>query len=235
MVSFQKMSMQIADPERRLALTYVARSRRVALAALWQLDELLADIIRTTREPVVGQMRLAWWHEALMRIGSAPTPAHPLLQALAAHVVPAGVEGGALAAMVDGWETLLGSDELDDAALMDHAEARGGALFKAAGMVVAGRALGAKEGAMLRPGGAGWALVDLACHLRDAGSAKRAAALAAPLIEDAMAARWPVAARPLGMLVALALRDVRCARWSTRRQGAPLRLLAMARHRLTGR
>ena len=34
---------------------------------------------------MVGQMRLAWWREALGRLDSAPAPAEPVLQALAAR------------------------------------------------------------------------------------------------------------------------------------------------------
>ena len=55
----------IADPERRLALAYAPRDRRGALAVLWALDERLGSIVAATREAMLGEIRLAWWRDAL--------------------------------------------------------------------------------------------------------------------------------------------------------------------------
>ena len=43
-----------------LAMTYAPATKRPALEALFALDDTLAGILRTTREPLVGQMRLTW-------------------------------------------------------------------------------------------------------------------------------------------------------------------------------
>ena len=69
--------------ERALALSYAAETVRPGVAALFSLDDTLGQILRTTREPLVGQMRLTWWHEALRALDGAPPPAQPVLQALA--------------------------------------------------------------------------------------------------------------------------------------------------------
>ncbi|MEI9850036.1 MAG: squalene/phytoene synthase family protein [Sphingomonas sp.] len=53
-----------------------------ALAALLALDDALARLIRTTGEPALGQMRLAWWRESLERLDAAPPPAEPVLATL---------------------------------------------------------------------------------------------------------------------------------------------------------
>src|SRR3546814_7046937 len=55
------------DPELALAICYAPRKARAALAALFALDATLADVLRTTTEPMLGQMRLTWWHDALTR------------------------------------------------------------------------------------------------------------------------------------------------------------------------
>ena len=68
-----------ANPERVLALSYAGEGRG-ALAALLALDDSLATLLRTTREPALGQMRLAWWREALERLDTAPPPAEPSRQ-----------------------------------------------------------------------------------------------------------------------------------------------------------
>ena len=67
------------DPERALALSYAVEGRD-ALAALLALDDALARLLRSTREPALGQMRLAWWREALERLDTAPPPAEPVLR-----------------------------------------------------------------------------------------------------------------------------------------------------------
>src|SRR4051812_35867714 len=117
----------VQDPERGLALSYAPHAALPGLAALFALDDSLGSILRTTRAPMVGQMRLTWWHEALTRLDTAPPPAEPVLQALARDVVPHGVSGARLAWMIEGWEELL-EPELSDDAIARHAARRGGKL-----------------------------------------------------------------------------------------------------------
>eukprot|EP01037_Dinobryon_pediforme_P020365 gene20365-20969_t len=118
--------------ERALALSYALQPHQAALAALFALDDTLGQILRTTREPIVGQMRLTWWHTALTALDTAPPPAQPVLTALAARVLPLGISGADLAAMIDGWEALLDAEDLDATTIEQHAVARGGGLFAAA-------------------------------------------------------------------------------------------------------
>jgi len=99
--------MTIADPERALTLTYAAADRRAALTALWHLDERLAGVVRNTKEDRLGAIRLAWWREALARLDEAPAPAEPLLQELAATLLPLGLRGAELGTIADGWAALL--------------------------------------------------------------------------------------------------------------------------------
>ena len=97
------------DPDRTLALAYVPAAARPAVEALWRLDAAFAAILATGTQPMISQMRLAWWREALERLDRAPPPAEPVLQALAAHVLPQ-VTGAELAAMEEGWLMLLSDD-----------------------------------------------------------------------------------------------------------------------------
>lgn len=177
--------------ERALALSYAPVGRRAALGALFALDDALASILRTTREPMVGQMRLTWWHDALLRLDNAPPPAEPVLQALATDLLPTGVTGAQLTPMIEGWEQLLEPDPLGDATLMEFARLRGGTLFTTGGMT---------SSDPLGEAGAGWALVDMARHVRDPSLARRARGLAAPLLAEAVAVRWSRANRCFGAL-----------------------------------
>ena len=138
------------------------RPARPALRALFALDGALAQVLRTTREPMVGQMRLTWWHEALTRLDASPPPAEPVLQSLAREALPRGVTGAGLAGMIDGWEELLEPELLGDDALIRHATGRGSRLFEMAGKVI-----GASETDPVAVAGKGWALADLGRHLSD--------------------------------------------------------------------
>lgn len=212
-----------SDPERALAMTYAAPAHRPALAALWRLDGRLADILRTTREPMVGQMRLTWWHAALSALDDAPPPAEPVLQALAHDVLPL-VTGRQLAAWVEGWEALL-EPALDETAMRAHATHRGGGVFAAMARVV-----GVDDPAVTMAG-EGWALADLAQHL----ATSKAAALARRMAIERLAAtafRWPAPARALGAVAQSARLDLLP---QPRPRGHPARAARLLWHRVSGR
>lgn len=217
------------DPERALALAYAPKRWQGGLAALLALDATLGQILRTTREPLVGQMRLTWWHEALVALDHAPPPAQPVLQALAAEVVPHGVTGAMLAGMVDGWEVLLDPDPLTRLALENYAKARGGTVF-----ALAGRLLGASGQDPVLLAGQGWALADLARHSRDT-AALLPGEMAAAALAEAMRQRWSPAARALGALAHIARMDMALPPTVPAPVGAPRRVIRLAWHRFTGR
>lgn len=217
------------DAELALACAYVPAARRGAVEALWALDATLGGLLRGKREPMIAQMRLTWWHEALSRLDTVPPPPQPLLMTLAERALPIGVQGVALARMIDGWEELLDPDPLGEEALARYASGRGEVLFAALATVLGVSAEGVGQA------GRGWALVDLAWYASDPELRAAAAAMAGPLLREALGRRWPGKARPLGMLARLALADtLLIAQGKPRRQGSPRRILAMARHALTG-
>ncbi|MBS0478429.1 MAG: squalene/phytoene synthase family protein [Proteobacteria bacterium] len=210
----------IDDPERALALSYAPADRRAGLTALFALDSALGRVLRTTREPMVGQMRLAWWREALTRLDRAPAPGEPVLRALARSVLPLGLQGETLSSLIDGWEPLLGT--IDERTTADHGRLRGAALFDQAALI-----LGA-TGDPTGEAGQGWALADLAGHLRDPVLAALARDAARPRLAHAAAHRWSRAGRPLGALAHIARLDLIG-------PAAPSRVARLAWHRLTGR
>ena len=206
-----------------LAIGYAPAAVRPALAALLALDRVLGAILQSTREPLLGQMRLTWWHDALMALADRPPPAEPVLVALAAEVLPRGIPAAALAGIVDGWEALL-TEPLDAQAIECFAQARGGGVFGAAAML-----LGAGD-EVIGAAGEGWALADLAGHLSDTGLAHEVAALAHGRFDAAFAHRWSRPGRPLGALALLARADL-----ADVPPASPRRVARLLRHRLTGR
>lgn len=215
------------DPERALILAYAPPEGRAALAALLALDDAMAQLLRTTSEPALGQIRLAWWRERLAELDRGPPPAEPVLQGLPA-VLERGVRGEALVPIVDGWEVLIEAEELDEPALARFGEGRGGGLFAAAG-----QALGAGPGDPLAEAGKGWALADLARHLSDAPSAERALRLAREALPAARR-RWSGKGRALGAMAHLARLDLDVPLDRPRPVGAPRRVGRLLWHRMTG-
>lgn len=203
-------------------MSYARPASRDALAALFALDERLGGIVRAARAPLVGQMRLTWWHDALTALDGSPPPAEPVLEALARDALPRGVRGEALAGMIDGWEALLDEGALDEAALRLFARERGGHLFTAAA-----RALGADD--PVEVAGEGWALADLAAHWTDPAGVALSERMARERLKRAPR-RWSRAARPLGALTLLARADL-----SGSRPGDPARVFGLLRLRFTGR
>lgn len=228
MVNMSAKPNEGAAAERRLALGYAPAALRPALEALFALDAALGPVLQTTRQAMAGQLRLAWWRDALVRLDTGPPPAEPVLQVLAREVVPRGVMGASLAGLVDGWEELLLADGADEAALRRYGVGRG-RLFELAGAL-----LGVGDDPVAAAG-QGWALADLATHSGDAALAESARRFAGPLLDQALARRWSVAGRPLGAIAQLARLDLAVAPGTVPPHGAPSRVWRLLRHRLTGR
>lgn len=216
------------DPECRLALAYVGAARRDSAAALFALDAALGALVAGGSQPMVTQIKIAWWRDALARLDSGPPPAEPMLERVAARLIPVGITGAELGTLADGWEHLLSPEPLVREDLDAFAILRGGRLFG-----LAARALGGVPSPQVERAGEAWALADLARRSRNAED--RAAALDAARQRLGPDARWPAPLRPLGMLARLARRDAARGPGRIERQGSPPRMLAMLAHRLTGR
>jgi 15-cis-phytoene synthase len=182
-------------PERRLAVAYAPPKARAAFIAVLALDQRLARIVGTGREPIISQMRLAWWRERLTSPSSGWPQGEPVLASLA----QSGVEGGPLVALVDGWETLLEEGPLKAASIDAFSEGRATAFAALADH------LGAIDHrSTVQRFGRNWALADLASRLSDPFEIARVQDIAAS--QDWSGARIARAMRPLAVLHGLARR-----------------------------
>jgi len=72
------------DEDRWLASRFAPPAVRGRLTALYALNHEIARVAETVKTPAVGDIRLAWWREALAEVhaGAPPRP-HPMLEAYA--------------------------------------------------------------------------------------------------------------------------------------------------------
>jgi phytoene synthase len=120
------------DRERWLACLYAAAPARPGLVALFALDAELAQVVAGSSDPLLGEIKLAWWRDRLTELDTGPAPAQPLLQTLQARALPR-VRGAELALLEDYWLGRLGSAESSQAA--DDGRAT---LFQLAGRLLGG-------------------------------------------------------------------------------------------------
>lgn len=179
---------------------------------MFAIDDAFADVVRSTSQPALGAIRLAWWREALERLDHGPPPPEPRLQAVASELLTRGITGAELGGLEDGWAMLL--DEYQDP---ERVAARGARLF-----AFGARLLGASD-ERLAEAGALFALVDVARR-----------GLARPRLEGRFrpAHRFATRLRPLTALARLAARDGRQPRMEP--EATPQRAWTLMRHRLTG-
>lgn len=210
------------DPERALTLAYVAADARPSVAALWRLDARLGEVVAASREPALGMIKLAWWREQLAALSNAARPEDPALADL--HDDPKLRRMGSEIAEIElGWAAVMAGAK-DAEALVLHASERGARLFA----LTAGL-LAPDEAFDVGAAGERWALVDLAMR----GWGKDPLKLAGERWIDRTAPGWPTALRALGMLDALARRDI--TRGTISPPGSPARVLRMMWHRASGR
>jgi phytoene synthase len=182
-------------PVTRLALAYAPRNTRLPFLAIMALDMRLAGIVRNSREPMLAQLRLAWWREQLRQDRSAWPEGEPLLAALRS------LQGRhrELEALVDGWEAMTGPAPLPEAAFLQLAEARGAAFA-----ALVDDAAAQMEAKRL---GRNWALADIAGRLSNPH--ERAAVGSLTEAQDWRRGRLPKKLRPLVVLHGLAARSLR--------------------------
>lgn len=120
------------DRERWLACLYAAAPARPGLVALFALDAELAQVVASSSDPLLGEIKLAWWRDRLTELDTGPAPAQPLLQALQVRVLPR-LKGAELALLEDYWLSRLGNGGAPSPA--DDGQAT---LFQAAGRLLGG-------------------------------------------------------------------------------------------------
>ena len=108
----------------------VPRERRPAVTTLWALAERLTRLLRDAREPLIGQIKLAWWRDMMAMLATDPA-ALPKGEPLLAELQAAWAGQGGLDRLVDAAEAMLLAE--DAATRRDAARGFGAALFALSG------------------------------------------------------------------------------------------------------
>lgn len=195
---------EILPEEIELALAYTPQKVFAPLRILFEFDHRLSRIVGKTTEPMLGQMRLAWWREELGKSVAQRPTGDAVLDGLGEYWI--GNESS-LTAMVDAWEVFVTAESLSIPKAKAFAEGRS----KPFEALVTAR--NADEAAAVANAAARYAIADAAVRLSN--DTERDLFIRCGLDRSGPDVRLPRELRGLAVLEALALR-------SLKRGGRPL-------------
>lgn len=152
---------EVLSDEVRLVLAHTGEDMRDALTIFFELDARLGRLVSASSEPMLGQVRLAWWRDTLRLEVSERPKGDPILDALGSKMKG---DEAAFVALVDGWEHMLNEPPLSKEAASAFAKGRANTLADLAALN------GFPEYIQqnVRAAGYLWALADAASHISDA-------------------------------------------------------------------
>lgn len=119
---------QLAPPV-RLAIAYARADLRHAFELLLHFDNRLAGVVGRATEPLMAQMKLAWWHDAIAREPALRPKGEPVFQALNDIALPE--MEVAMRHLLDAWGGLLAADVWQSDILSAFANHRSQGVFSA--------------------------------------------------------------------------------------------------------
>ncbi|MFI4949871.1 MAG: squalene/phytoene synthase family protein [Caulobacterales bacterium] len=157
------------DPDRWLSSRFIGQAAaRADVIAVYAYDHELARAPRVASNPLLGEIRLTWWREALDEIfeGRAVRQ-HPTAQALAGVIQRRGLDRQALEAMIEARYRELDPAPMGEGEALDWARDTGGLAAQIAARILDP----ATESKMALAGGSAWSLgkrLDASPELRPA-------------------------------------------------------------------
>jgi phytoene synthase len=148
-----------ADPDRWLASRFIEDERaRADVIALYAFDHELARAPQVASEPLMAEIRLAWWSEALDEMFEGrPVRAHPVAQALALAVARGGLERATLDQLIQARiEDAHKAPFADEGQIFAYMDAAYGALMQSALGLLGGPA----EALSVQAAGRAWGLAN---------------------------------------------------------------------------
>lgn len=188
---------EIGDAE-RVALNYAKPDIRPKLTSFFALDRRLGQIVANSNEPLLGQMRIAWWRDMLSASARDRPAGDVVLDAIGASW---GGDAQLLQPLADAWEVFMIAEELTADILSQFAQGSATPLAQAFGCAHEGVAKRVQEAGSL------WALADTAAHVSDQTERELILELARAKVNvNTSAGSMP---RALAALTALSRRSIR--------------------------
>ncbi len=190
-----------ADPDRWLASRFIAdAAARADVLALYALNIELARIGEAVREPLMGEIRLTWWREAIDELfAHRPARRHPVVEALATAIRRRGLAAAPFEAMIEARFADLADEPFADLdAIERYLDGTAGAL-----MGLAAATLGGGEAPAAAPAARAWGLAGMA-RLRRLPKTLEGQVLRARIDQRLAEARAAAQALPVSAFPALA-------------------------------
>ena len=90
------------DHDRYLTILYAPEEKRESLAALYAFNYEISRIREVVSEPMLGEIRLQWWREAIDGIYQGEIRSHDIMPSLAAAITEHELSRDILMAIIDG-------------------------------------------------------------------------------------------------------------------------------------
>jgi phytoene/squalene synthetase len=189
------------DPDRYFAALFAPEKKRRHLFALTAFYRELAHAAQAAREPMIVDIRLAWWREALEGARAGRPRDHHVAQALCGMFAAIDLPADMFARMIEARAAEVGAEPFADAAAAEeHADATSGTLMR-----LAARVLGVEADDLAREAGIAYSLagrsggkfsnIDCATLAREHFVVARAM----PMPRQALPAFFPAALVPLDL------------------------------------
>tara|TARA_R110002072_G_scaffold96391_2_gene212080 strand:- start:512 stop:1357 length:846 start_codon:yes stop_codon:yes gene_type:complete len=109
------------DHDRYLTVLYAPEDKRPALCALYAFNYEISRIRETVSEPMLGEIRLQWWREAIDDVYAGHPRPHEIMPDLATAITTNDLSRDRLMAMIEGRARDLYEDSpKDEAGLEDY-------------------------------------------------------------------------------------------------------------------
>ena len=144
------------DPDRYFSALFAPADKRHFLFALYALNYEVARIAETVREPMLGEIRLAWWRESVEGARAGKPRPHDVAKALAEPLAANDLPQELFERMIAARSFDMSREPfVDMGALEDYADATSGSVMRLAARVLGA---GATRDELAREAGTAYAL-----------------------------------------------------------------------------
>ena len=127
------------DPDRYLAALFAPKAARAHLLALYGLNIELSSIAEQATEPVLGEIRLQWWRDAIHKAARGQTVGHPVADAIGETLKACPLSRSRLSALIEARAFDISVKTMPDwPSLKTYLHDTAGALFQLAAEILGG-------------------------------------------------------------------------------------------------